>query len=81
MVCDATDGFRHAFGVPHPAAEVGVQAFASRGGDDECAVFCAEDYVVMQRDVCVDGMACEVPAPLPGRVAFSTRNPVADATG
>jgi hypothetical protein len=52
MVGDATDSFRHAFDIPHHAAEVGVQSFPPCGGDDRSTILGAKDDVVMEREMC-----------------------------
>ena len=69
MIRDTADGFWHAFDISHHAAEVCVQSFPPRGDDDRSAILRAKDDVIMEREM-GGRHSCEVPAPLPGRVAF-----------
>ena len=69
MVRDAANGFRHTFNISHYTAEIGVQPFAPCGGDNWRTIFGAKDDVVMKREM-GGGHGLEVPAPLPGRMAF-----------
>ena len=69
MVIHAADSFRISAEIAHDAAKIGVQPFAPRGDDEWATFFRAKDDVIMEREVC-GWHGCEVPAPLPGRVAF-----------
>ena len=48
MVGDTADGFRHAIKISHHTAEICVQPFAPRGGDEWRTIFRAEYDVIMQ---------------------------------
>ena len=60
---------RHAIEISHHTAEISVQPFAPRGGDEWRTTFRAEHDVIMQGEMC-GWHGFGIPAPLPGRLAF-----------